>query len=79
LVAAGEERCRELGCRMMDLLIVNVREELPAFYRRLGYDETGTEPFPADVPTRLPCHFIKMSKPLDVEGRDARGASRCSR
>ncbi len=64
LVAAAEDRCRELGCRAMDLLIVNVREELPLFYRRLGYEETGTEPFPSDVPTKLPCHFIRMSKPL---------------
>ncbi len=64
LVAAGEARCRELGCRCMDLLIVNLRKELPPFYRRLGYVETGSEPFPADVATKLPCHFIKMSKPL---------------
>jgi N-acetylglutamate synthase-like GNAT family acetyltransferase len=64
LVAAAEQRSRELGCRAMDLLIVNVREELPPFYRRLGYTETGAEPFPADVSTKLPCHFIRMSKPL---------------
>ena len=64
LVAVAERRCRELGCAFMDLQIVNLREELPPFYRRLGYTDRGTEPFPADVPTKLPCHFIKMSKPL---------------
>ncbi|HEY2019448.1 MAG TPA: GNAT family N-acetyltransferase [Bryobacteraceae bacterium] len=64
LVEAAEERCREQGCRFLDLQIVNLREELPPFYRRLGYVETGTAPFPADVPTRLECHFVKMTKAL---------------
>ncbi len=64
LVAAAEERCRALGCRFMDLMIVSLREELPPFYRRLGYVGTGTEPFVAGVPTKLPCHFVKMSKAL---------------
>jgi hypothetical protein len=48
----------------MDLRTVNVREELPAFYRRAGYTETGTEPFPPEANPRLPCHFIVMSKTL---------------
>jgi GNAT superfamily N-acetyltransferase len=64
LVAAAEERCRELGCGAVDLLIVNLRGELPGFYRTLGYRESGTEPFPIDTPTKLPCYFIKMSKEL---------------
>lgn len=64
LVAAAEVRGRENGCRFMDLQIVNLREELPAFYRRLGYAEDGAAPFPEGVPTKLPCHFVKMSKRL---------------
>lgn len=48
----------------MDLQIVNVRQELPAFYVRLGYVADGTNPFPADVPTKIPCHFVKMWKAL---------------
>jgi GNAT superfamily N-acetyltransferase len=64
LIRAAEEHCRAAGCRLMDLQIVNLREELPAFYRKLGYVETGTAPFPPDVQTKLPCHFVKMSKPL---------------
>jgi len=63
LMAAAEERCRAGGCAFLDLQIVNLREELPEFYRRRGYSQTGTAPFP-DVPTRLPCHFVKMSKRL---------------
>lgn len=64
LVAASEEFARAAGCRDMDLNVVNLREELPPFYRNLGYSESGTSPFPADVYTKLPCHFIQMSKAL---------------
>jgi len=48
----------------MDLRVVNLRQELPAFYRRLGYAETGTEPFPPDAKPKLPCHLVTMSKHL---------------
>jgi GNAT superfamily N-acetyltransferase len=64
LMDAAEENCRGLGCRFMDIQVVNLREELFDFYRRRGYVETGTHPFPTDVETKLPCHFIEMSKPL---------------
>lgn len=64
LVDAAEQYCRDLGCSDMDMQIVNLRSELPAFYQRLGYAEAGTAPFPADVATRLTCHFVRMSKPL---------------
>jgi GNAT superfamily N-acetyltransferase len=64
LVKAAEDYARAHGCRFMDLRIVNLREELPAFYRKLGYAETGTEPFPETEPTKLPCHLVCMSKAL---------------
>jgi len=48
----------------MDLRVVNLRKELPEFYRRLGYVVTGTSPVPADVMTKQLCHFINMSKGL---------------
>jgi N-acetylglutamate synthase-like GNAT family acetyltransferase len=68
LVEAAEARSRELGFRCLELRVVNLREELPAFYCKLGYRETGTEPFPPDVPTKLPCHLVNMSKDLDGAG-----------
>jgi len=34
------------------------------FYRHLGYLETGTAPFAPDVPAKVPCHYILMSKTL---------------
>jgi len=64
LMTAAENYCRERGSRFMDIYIVNLRKELPRFYGRRGYVETGTTPFPADIQTKMPCHFINMSKPL---------------
>jgi len=64
LIEAVESRARERGCRFMDIHIVNLREELPAYYRRLGYVEQGTLPFPAPERASRPCHFIVMTKPL---------------
>ena len=64
LVKAAQDYACAHGCRHMDLRIVNLRQELPAFYRKLGYAETGTEPFPESEPTKLPCHLICMSKEL---------------
>lgn len=64
LVAAAEDDCRVAGCRFMDLTIANLRTELPGFYRRLGYSEDGTLPFPSDQHSNQPCHLVKMTKPL---------------
>ncbi|HVI72068.1 MAG TPA: GNAT family N-acetyltransferase [Pyrinomonadaceae bacterium] len=64
LMLEAEKYCRERGSRFMDIYIVNLRTDLPAFYERRGYVENGTTPFPLDVVTKIPCHFINMSKPL---------------
>jgi N-acetylglutamate synthase-like GNAT family acetyltransferase len=64
LMNAAENFCRNAGCRFMDLRIVNLRTENEAFYKRRGYVEIGTEPFPAELTTKVPCHFVNMSKPL---------------
>jgi predicted N-acetyltransferase YhbS len=71
LIAAAEDRFRGAGCRAVDISVVNLRTELPPFYRRLGYVETGTAPFPDPEKATRPCHFILMSKTLTVRpGRD---------
>ena len=64
LVSAAETFFRDAGCRFSDLLIVNVRTELLIMYRQLGYVETGTAPYKERVPTKIPVHFIAMSKAL---------------
>lgn len=66
LMAGAEDHCRALGCRFVDLRVVNLRKELPPFYRGLGYVENGTAPFPEESNPRLPCHFIIMTKVLPV-------------
>ncbi len=66
LTAAAEEFAREMGAHHMDITVVNLRTELPPFYRKLGYTDNGTEPVRPEMIPRLlqPAHFIKMTKPL---------------
>jgi predicted N-acetyltransferase YhbS len=64
LMDAAEEYCRTLGCQFMDIRVVNLREELPGYYHRRGYVQTGVAEFPVDIATKVPCHFIEMTKPL---------------
>jgi ribosomal protein S18 acetylase RimI-like enzyme len=66
LVEAAEKHCRCQGCEAIDITILSLRAELPPFYRKLGYEEIGTEEF---RPSRalqggLECHCIVMSKKL---------------
>lgn len=66
LVAAAEEFARETGARYMDLRIIHLRTELPVIYGKLGYQITGTEPYPTERNHMLtqPVHFITMTKEL---------------
>jgi len=65
LIKAAETCCRAACCLFMDLTFVNLRKPLPDFYRRFGYKENGTLPFPEEHhPPRIPCHLVRMSKPL---------------
>ena len=67
LMNAAEDRWRSRNAKFIDILTVSVREELPAFYGKRGYVETGTSPFPSDVKTKLPVHFVHMSKRIASE------------
>lgn len=64
LMREAEERSARAGFRFMDLRTIHLREDNRAFYKHRGYAETGTEPFPSDVTTKMPCHFVKLSKQL---------------
>jgi N-acetylglutamate synthase-like GNAT family acetyltransferase len=64
LMAAAEDYCAKAGGHFVDLRIVNVRKELPEFYHRRGYIETGTAPFTPGLEPKVPCHFVNISKPL---------------
>jgi ribosomal protein S18 acetylase RimI-like enzyme len=64
LVTAAESHCRAASCDFLDIVMVNLRRELPAFYERLGYVPTGTAPFPSTDRLRQDAHLIIMTKPL---------------
>jgi len=63
MMAAAEQYCRAAGCRAIDIRIVNLRTELPGFYRSLGYVDTGTDRF-EDSKLTKPAHFLLMTKEL---------------
>ena len=64
LIEAAEDYARASGCTAMDIRVVNLRTELPPFYKKLGYTETG-DVEPASDPRALqPFCFVRMSKPL---------------
>jgi GNAT superfamily N-acetyltransferase len=71
LMNAAEEYCRAHGARHADLRVVNLREELPPFYRHLGYVECGTEPFSDPEEATRPCHFVVMTKSLCLQDSGA--------
>jgi len=66
MVEAAEDHCREQGCSAMDITVLSLRPELPPYYRKLGYVETGTEEFHPSRPLKagVECHCIRMSKAL---------------
>ncbi len=64
LVAVAEALCQAQGCTEMSLEVVNLRDDLTPWYRRLGYREVGTAPYVAHRVVKRPCHFIRMEKPL---------------
>jgi ribosomal protein S18 acetylase RimI-like enzyme len=63
LVRIAEALCEALGCPVIELKIVSVREDLGRWYRSLGYQEVGTAPY-THRPVKMPCHFVEMRKPL---------------
>lgn len=64
LVDAVEKLFRDAGCKSSDLKIVNVRTDLHTLYHRWGYADAGTAVYDDPTPTKMPVHFILMSKPL---------------
>ena len=64
LISAVEEYCVAAGCTALDIEIVNLREELPAYYAALGFVEGGMAPFPNRAKLRRDAHLVLMTKPL---------------
>jgi len=64
LVVAAESRCRAAGCRVLDIDVVNLRQELPAFYAGFGFVPAGTALFPDPAKLTRPAHLVVMTKQL---------------
>jgi N-acetylglutamate synthase-like GNAT family acetyltransferase len=64
LVETVEKYFRDAGCKSSDMKIVNVRTDLHTLYHGWGYTDTGTAVYDDPTPTKIPVHFITMSKPL---------------
>ena len=64
LITAVEDHCRAAGCRFLDISVVNLRSELPAFYRQFGFAPFGTAPLHDHVTLTRPAHLVLMTKPL---------------
>lgn len=64
MVDAVEEYCRNEGCSGVDLVVLNLRTDLPPFYRKLGYVEKAIEEFHPSRKLKpgIVCHCIVMSK-----------------
>jgi len=62
LMSSAEEYLANAGCEAADLRTISAREDLVPMYMHLGYRQTGTEAMPPEVPLKIPCHFIVMSK-----------------
>ena len=66
MMAFAEQHAAGLGCSGVDIRVVNLREELPPFYRSLGYVETGRSEPVDDPGASKPYHFILMAKRLNA-------------
>lgn len=66
LVAAAEEHLRGQGCEAVEIIVLSLRPDLPPLYRKLGYNETGTEDFQPSRKLKpgIKCHGIVMVKLL---------------
>jgi len=70
LMSLAEEHLANAGCKVADLRTISARSDLVPMYKHLGYEETGTTPMPAEIPLKIPCYFINMSKPLRPSGAE---------
>jgi ribosomal protein S18 acetylase RimI-like enzyme len=64
LIEAVEARCKAAGCDFVDIEVVNLRDDLPPFYTRLGFTPQGTRPFTPGEELTREAHMIVWSKPI---------------
>ncbi len=64
LIEAVEAGARGRGAEAVDIDVVDLRAELPAFYTSLGYVQTGTAPFKNAEKLTRPAGMLVFSKSL---------------
>ncbi len=64
LIEAVEAGARARGAEAIDIDVVDLRVELPAFYAALGYVQTGTAPFKNADKLKRPAGMLVFSKSL---------------
>src|SRR5260370_27092112 len=66
MVEAAEDYCRKHRSKHVDIVVLSLRPDLPPFYRKLGYIQTGTEAARTSRPLKdgVECHGVTMSKLL---------------
>lgn len=64
MIDAVEDHCRKSGCRHLDIEVVNLREELPAFYERFGFAATSTAQFSDMGKLTREAHLVLMTKTI---------------
>jgi Acetyltransferases len=64
MIESVEKKCRDAGCAFLDIEVVNLREELPAFYTRLGFITQGIASFAPKEKLTREAHLMLMAKPL---------------
>jgi N-acetylglutamate synthase-like GNAT family acetyltransferase len=64
LMQCTENFCRDHGCSIAEIDVINLRPELVDWYRSQGYRVVGELPYPRPEILIQPCHFIAMQKNL---------------
>jgi ribosomal protein S18 acetylase RimI-like enzyme len=66
MTAEAEDRFRAQGCKAVEIIVLNMRPELPPLYSRWGFVETGTNDFKPnrEVKPGVEIHGIVMEKRL---------------
>ncbi|MEI2720198.1 MAG: GNAT family N-acetyltransferase [Gemmatimonadales bacterium] len=67
LLKAMESRCRALGLPRLQLEMVDLRRELPAFYAKFGFVEVARKAFPDAEKLKMPAEMIVMGKTVNGE------------
>ena len=63
LIAAAEAHAAAAQCGFMDIDVVDLRTELPAFYTIFGYVACGSTPYASDA-AKVPVRMVRMTKAL---------------